>query len=255
MARTAWRGRIFLSPGLILYVGPGAPADEHAHNAVQLVWSLDGAFSISGMQRRAVLIPSATTHSLDASGRTIALLLVESHGARGAALDAAARTATYRELVDLPFPDAKLAAVDVEALCDRVLATLGITIDKAPITSLTRRAIDYIEGHLDDVPRVGDAAKQLGVSTTRITHLFTAEVGIPFRRFVLWARIKRAVEAHRAGRDLTAAAIEAGFSDAAHFSRAFRAAFGLSPSQVLPVAEIAGGAWLPAAAPRPRRAR
>jgi AraC-like DNA-binding protein len=81
------------------------------------------------------------------------------------------------------------------------------------------------------------------VSPTRVTHQFTSEIGIPVRRFVLWTRIKRAVEAHRTGRDLTAAAIEAGFSDAAHFSRTFRAMFGLSPSLVLPVAEIIGRAW------------
>jgi AraC-like DNA-binding protein len=251
MAQAAWRGRIFLDAGALLYVGPGAPADEHAHNAVQLVWSRDGVFEIAAagrnLRRSAVLVPSAAAHTLDATGSAIATLLVEFHDARGAALDAAARREGYRDLTaalaEVPFPSHDLAAHDVATLCDRVLAALGATARTAPITAITRRAIGYIEHHLDGVPRVADVARQLSVSPTRVTHQFTSEVGIPFRRFVLWTRIKRAVEAHRAGRDLTAAAIEAGFSDAAHFSRTFRAMFGLSPSLVLPVAEIVGRAW------------
>jgi AraC-like DNA-binding protein len=249
--QAAWRGRIFLDAGALLYVGPGAPGDEHAHNAVQLVWSRDGAFDLRAagrtLRRSAVLVPSAARHALDATGSAIATLLVESHDARGAGLDVAARREDYRDLTAaltaVPFPSQDVAAHDVAALCDRILAALGVTAERAPITATTRRAISYIERHLDGVPRVADVARLLSVSTTRVTHRFTSEVGIPFRRFVLWTRIKRAVEAHRSGRDLTAAAVEAGFSDAAHFSRTFRAMFGLSPSLVLPVAEIIGRAW------------
>jgi AraC-like DNA-binding protein len=65
-------------------------------------------------------------------------------------------------------------------------------------------------------------------------------VGIPFRRFVLWSRMRQAVASTQAGRDLTEAAVDAGFSDSAHLSRTFRAMFGLSPSMVLPLAEIVG---------------
>jgi AraC-like DNA-binding protein len=251
VVQAAWRGRIFLDAGTLLYVGPGASGDHHAHNAVQLVWSRDGAFEIAAagrsLRRCAVLIPSAAAHALDATGSAIATLFVESHDARGAALDAAARREDYRDLTaalaEVPFPSHDVVAHDVAALCDRILAALGATARTAPITAITRRAIGYIEHHLDGVPRVADVARQLSVSPTRVTHQFTSEVGIPFRRFVLWTRIKRAVEAHRAGRDLTAAAIEAGFSDAAHFTRTFRAMFGLRPSLVLPVAEIIGRAW------------
>ncbi|HLL22313.1 MAG TPA: AraC family transcriptional regulator [Kofleriaceae bacterium] len=247
MAHAAWRGRLFLDAGAILYLGPGGAADEHAHNCVQVVWSLDGPFEVHVAGRRdersAVVIPSAATHTFDASGRTIALLLVESHGARGAALDAAVRDASLRD------PAQVLPGVRVDdpravgAVVERVLTALGVTSATAPITAITRRAIHYIEHHLDGVPRVRDVARELSVSTTRVTHLFTSEVGIPFRRFVLWTRIKHAVAAHRAGRDLTTAAIEAGFSDGAHFSRTFRAMFGLAPSFVLPLVEITGSMW------------
>jgi AraC-like DNA-binding protein len=246
----AWRGRIFLDVGTILYVGPGASADQHAHAAVQLVWSPHGSFEIAAgggwLRRSAVLVPSATVHQLDASGCEVAVFLVESHGARGAALDRLARREGCRELAaelaDLPFPARDLEGTNVAAFCDRVLAALGVTATAAPTTAITRRAIAHIERHLDGVPRVGDVARELAVSSSRVTHLFSAEVGVPFRKFVLWTRIKRAVEAHHAGFDLGASAIAAGFSDAAHFSRSFRAMFGLSPSLILPFVEITGRA-------------
>lgn len=251
MAGAPWRGRIFLDAGLILYVGPGAGADEHAHHAVQLVWSLDGPFAITidgrRLERTAVLVPANSVHALDASGRIIALLLVESHGERGASLNRAAEREVGRELAaelaPARFPPESIAARDGAAWCDRAIAALGVDPRRSPITAHTRRAIRYIEESLDGVPRVAELARLLGVSETRVTHVFSREVGIPFRRFVLWTRIKRAVSAHQSGGDVTAAAIAAGFSDAAHFSRTFRAMFGLSPSLVLAAAEISGSSW------------
>jgi AraC-like DNA-binding protein len=152
-----------------------------------------------------------------------------------------------KELVDdlaaLPFPDPSLAAADAGAWCTTVQSSLGALAAQPVVSSVSRRAIGYIERHIDEVPRLGDAATTVGVSPTRLTHLFTKEVGIPFRRFVLWTRIKRAVTAFQAGDDLTRAAVTAGFTDSAHFSRTFRSMFGLSPSGVLPVAEVVGEIW------------
>lgn len=102
--RNIWPGRVFLAAGTILYAGPGAVAERHTHHAVQLVWSVDGHMVVDlggrTVQRRAVIIPANEPHSLDASGRNIALLLLESHAPRGRSLDRAARTELGRELAD-----------------------------------------------------------------------------------------------------------------------------------------------------------
>jgi hypothetical protein len=37
--RNVWPGHVFLAAGTILYTGPGAMAERHAHHAVQFVWS------------------------------------------------------------------------------------------------------------------------------------------------------------------------------------------------------------------------
>lgn len=126
-----------------------------------------------------------------------------------------------------------------------VAALARSSTDATLVSSVSRRAIEHIERSIDSVPRLPDAAAEIGISPTRLTHVFTREVGLPFRRFVLWTRIKRAVMEVQSGADLTKAAMAAGFTDAAHFSRTFRATFGLSPSLVLPIAELAGTIWRP----------
>ncbi len=251
ISTTEWRGRIFLDAGWILYVGPGSSADLHAHHAVQLVWSREDHFDIridaTALERRAVLVPANAPHTLTAVGRTIALLLVDPNGARGVALDRVARSSVGAEqitkLATASFPNPDITATEARTWCSDVLLSLGAIAAQPELSSVSRRAVAYVERVIDGVPRVADAAAAVRLSSTRLTHIFSKEVGIPFRRFVLWTRIKRAVDVFQSGNDLSTSAIAAGFSDAAHFSRTFRAMFGLSPSLVLPIAEISGTAW------------
>lgn len=104
---------------------------------------------------------------------------------------------------------------------------------KGPPTGLGRKAIEYVEANLDGRPSLGQTAAALNISDSRLTHVFTEEVGIPFRRYVLWARLRRVVEEIREGSNLTRAALDAGFSDSSHLSRVFRENFGITPSWLL----------------------
>ncbi|WP_369792902.1 helix-turn-helix transcriptional regulator [Terriglobus sp. TAA 43] len=67
-------------------------------------------------------------------------------------------------------------------------------------------------------------------SPSRFAHRFKDATGVPLRRYILWCRIRVAVEAAVRGSSLTEAAYAAGFSDSAHLSRTFRSTFGIAPS-------------------------
>jgi AraC-like DNA-binding protein len=60
----------------------------------------------------------------------------------------------------------------------------------------------------------------------------SAEIGVPFQRFVLWRRLAAAFERLVAGATITEAAHAAGFADAAHFARTIRAMFGIRASDI-----------------------
>jgi AraC-like DNA-binding protein len=84
-----------------------------------------------------------------------------------------------------------------------------------------------------DTRRAEDWASNIGLSSSRFQHLFKESVGVSFRRFRLWARIRIALQHALRGASLTQAAMEAGLSSSAHLSAAFKDMFGITPSQLV----------------------
>jgi len=143
----------------------------------------------------------------------------------------------WPQLEALGAPSAAWPLDRLSTWADTTLAHLGPPTRSAVISGPTRRALRYVDEALDGIPRLQRAAAAAGPSPSRLSHLFRAEIGLPFRSFVLWARLRRAAELAAGGASTTECAIAAGFSDAAHFSRTFREHFGLPPSLVLPLIE------------------
>lgn len=74
-------------------------------------------------------------------------------------------------------------------------------------------------------------ANYAGLSVSRFQHLFSAEVGVPFRRYRAWQRLKIVIKEVMAGGNLTSAAHLAGYYDQAHFGHHFRQTFGAAPGK------------------------
>lgn len=60
------------------------------------------------------------------------------------------------------------------------------------------------------------------LSQSRFVTLFKQNVGVPFRRYLMWQRLLEAVKQVTSGTSLTEAARESGFADSAHLSRTFK---------------------------------
>jgi AraC family transcriptional regulator len=75
-------------------------------------------------------------------------------------------------------------------------------------------------------------AKLIHLSPGRTRHLFVEQTGLPFRTYLLWLRLVRAVEVYAGGASLTEAAHGAGFADSAHLSRTFRRMFGIAAASL-----------------------
>lgn len=239
-----WAGRGELAPGLLLYAGAGGQADAHAHHAIQLVLALDRPMSVvldreRPLRRWGVLVPAGVPHAFDSHGGRIVLALADATGPRGAALARLARDLATRELSPRLEPPATPG--DLAGWWHQQLQRLGLPTDpQAPRSPAVELAVDHVEAVLPGLPRLAEAAAAASISPSRLTRLFTHELGVPFRRFVLWSRIKHAADALQRGLDLTDAAAAAGFSDSAHLSRTFRSHFGMPPSALLRHVTIRG---------------
>ncbi|HEY0595066.1 helix-turn-helix transcriptional regulator [Sphingopyxis sp.] len=80
--------------------------------------------------------------------------------------------------------------------------------------------------------RLADVGWHTPLSTGRLRHLFSSETGMPFQRYILWRRMRVAFERLLGGSDITAAAHDAGFADAAHFARTIKATFGIRAGDI-----------------------
>lgn len=101
------------------------------------------------------------------------------------------------------------------------------------------RVLAMLKSEHPSAPPAGQLAKRVGMSEGRLIRLFSSEVGVPLRRYVLWLRLRGVSHALLMGRNLTDAAHDAGFADSAHLARVFREMFGIPPSQLLRSPKVA----------------
>lgn len=77
---------------------------------------------------------------------------------------------------------------------------------------------------------IKELAENVGLSADRLTHLFSEQLGLSIKSYILWAKMRRAVQLFPAGMSLTDVAHSVGFADSAHLTRTFKSYFGLTPS-------------------------
>jgi AraC-like DNA-binding protein len=78
---------------------------------------------------------------------------------------------------------------------------------------------------------LADIAGEVHVSPVYLTQVFQQVEGLPLYRYQLRLRLARALDLLAGCDDLTALALELGFSSHSHFSAAFRQMYGESPSR------------------------
>jgi AraC family transcriptional regulator len=130
-----------------------------------------------------------------------------------------------------------LAAFDASERDDASLIELGRELlariapgserDERPEVRI-RKMVAWASERIDTPVSLVDAAAHVGLSSGRARHLFVESTGLPFRTYLLWMRLNRAVELFAVGSTLTEAAHGAGFSDSSHLSRTFRRMFGIA---------------------------
>lgn len=101
------------------------------------------------------------------------------------------------------------------------------------LASWQKRKIDrYLSEHLGRSLRVGELAKQVGLSVSHFGHAFKKSFGITPHSHIVRLRLEQAQRLMLGTDDpLSQIALICGFADQAHFSRRFRRTVGDTPSE------------------------
>jgi AraC-like DNA-binding protein len=248
-SRQVWAPLVYFWDGGWIGVGrtPGV-VPPHAHHAVQIAIGLDRPIRFrhgDGPWREyqaAAVLPDKP-HSFDGGDALTAMIFIEPESREGRWLRDSLRqpiagvsTERLGELIPAlrgfqeerpgPEPAAHLITGVVRALC-------AGPPPARPLDERITRALALIKSRDVRGLKLKDVAKSVFLSPSRFAHVFSDEVGLPFRRYLLWRKLSRAMQEFARGSNLSQSAHAAGFADSAHLTRTWIQMFGITPTGML----------------------
>ena len=245
---TNWRGCVLVWDEQAIFLGLAAKASLHESPAIKVCVSLDGNFGLSTgaddtfINYESAIIAPGQPHAIDGRHNSMAMLLLVPEAKLAQSLapifSKNGITSLSPDVVSkiraiFAGFDERLAADDsIEDICFQMVAAIGAG-DNLAIDSRVAQSIEWIRSSREDGITVQEIAAGVELSGSRFSHLFTENVRIPVRRYLLWLRLRDSMHLLAQGKSLTETAHEAGFSDSAHLTRTFRGMLGIAPSALI----------------------
>lgn len=230
------KGTLFLWPDHWQVVGQLMPNRPHRHISASLLVGLDQPFrlQVEGRWRhtRAAIVAPDVPQALDPGNAAmwIAQLDPDSHFWCAMAPLVGDALSADIELGDgaLPHPHER----DCNAMRLH-LASLVTRVGRHPVTLDPRvaKVCDSLRRNLPEKLDVSALAAEVGLSASRLSHLFRQQTGVPLRRFLLHMKMNRALTFWEPGKPVSHVAAEAGFYDQPHLVRTAREMFDALPSE------------------------
>lgn len=236
----------YLWDGGFLLVGRGhGIVPPHEHHAIQVVIGIDGDIAICGKTGdwrtgRGAIVRQDVAHSYNPQGRLSAMVFVDPESTEGAWL----RTTMREDITLVPAERLAPCVVELRRFLETPFESLGVRdlikhcvqhvcTGAPPSRKLDPRVTKVLAAiRASDELRMSieDAAGLACLSPSRFAHLFKQQLGLPFRRYMLWRKMTRAMLMIGREKTIATAAAEADFADAAHLTRTFYQMVGLPPS-------------------------
>ncbi|MBY0518133.1 MAG: helix-turn-helix transcriptional regulator [Bacteriovoracaceae bacterium] len=238
----AIRPELWLSKEVIIYKGPIPVNRLHLHRALQIIISpygpihVDDGSSSMSVVSNVVIIPPFARHYVRGKLEPCLVLFYEPN----TIISKRFPNTTFVSK-SLPLKDMKRCKEYVEnfeesskdvASLGHLLLDIRIEDFKRPTCKDSRieNIIRIMESLDESMIKLVDIATEMKISESRLVHLFSDEMKMPFKSYYKWLKIRKALALIKEGKDLTTAAHESGFTDSSHFSRTFKSTFGFNPS-------------------------
>lgn len=221
-----WAGEFVFGRAGAAFRGSSADNSAHAHATLQLAVSdsepvkleqPDGSIVVG----HTVLVRPGVLHRLHPIA-LVTLLFLEPQTA------AARRLLDRAGVADVAVIDRPMGLIDSDMPLGATLAAVEFSGDTDDADPRVERALAFLSSARGPRP-VSRAAAHVGISPARLRALAQAHLDTPLTAWLAWRRLERAGQALAAGASIAEAAVDAGFADQAHLSRATRQVFGITP--------------------------
>lgn len=230
-----------LSKDFILMLGNEQNKQAHQHYAMQLCIPVDN-IEINGLSTQSALfIDSDVRHFVSSNAEILSFWF---HPESMIGREIKQEYFKHEKIVTLHHLNLQRYVKTVSDKLDRKAALEQITqyiLEKllmedtqiSPLDSRIKKIIHYMDQ--TDVSHLHYDAivSQVFLSKSRLTHLFKKEIGTSITKYLLWKRLLyTSMQLLKSDMTFTEAAHQSGFADAAHFSRTFKANFGIDPRTI-----------------------
>lgn len=245
---TGHTSALYIWNGLCVFWGTSFHTNPHSHNTLQLVFDIEKEFLLRDENSEwtpysAVIIDAEHNHQLDSNG-SIQLFLYLDKESRYAKLlknkylleqsiNSIAQVRVGR------LNDHFFKQLLVQNNCDKmflgcisILQKLLNFSKQEKLDQRVEKAVNFITKSAIKDFKVKDVALEVGLSESRLRHLFKAHVGQSIQNFIMWMRVIDSLNDVLKGKKLIEAAYDYGFSDASHMTKSFIEIIGVPPSKI-----------------------
>lgn len=221
----------------------------HNHPVIQLIIGMDGNFLQKGRyddwtSLRSLLIAPNVSHQCDATGQQIFALTVCPESKLGQQiLNTTLINTNYKELDKSELNKLSLEKIrnlikedkyeQLYHFVERFFYKENYECSsKFKLDERIKKVRQYITDNIQNKFDTKELCDIAYLSESRLLHLFKEQIGVPIRNYILWTRLKKAIEIIIMGESLTYAAHSVGFSDSSHMTKTFISNFGLNPTEI-----------------------
>lgn len=125
------------------------------------------------------------------------------------------------------------AITSYQTCINNLLMCLGFSSDLIRLDERISHVLHQLKNCICDDHTIEAFAKEAFLSTSRFSHLFKEEIGMPLKSYLLLHQMQCAFQALLEGASITDAAMSAGFASSSHFASTTKRMMGVSVSSAV----------------------
>lgn len=232
--------RIYWDLDKISMLTDSMDASSHSHGMMQFFVCIKDSLNIKVNGKKidctCILVNKNIKHSFKTENQICFTSVIEPTSAFGIALNTLlgdkdyyipAENQTARIQTKLTPMLESFSRESYEKLMTAISECFGWNQSKNSLDDRIVNLLDMLAHCSCDDHSIEEYAEKLCLSPSRLSHLFSKEVGIPLKKYLSLHQLERAFEKILKGKSITDAAMEAGFDSPSHFAFTVKKMMGL----------------------------